>query len=175
MKLVKLIYNVLINRYQTSHEYFFLPKIAGRAGLSTDIPEESYGKYFKEACAVLSDSPMASAALSRKCLQTLLRDQARVTHSSLNNEIQEVLDQSKLPSSLSGAIDAVRVVGNFAAHPIKSTNTGEIFDVEQGEAEWLLDTLEGLFDYYFVQPAILQRKRDALNTKLSEAGKPHLK
>ncbi len=40
-------------------------------------------------------------------------------------------------------IDAVRVIGNFAAHPIKSKSTGEIVDVEPGEAEWNLNTLEG--------------------------------
>ena len=43
------------------------------------------------------------------------------------------------------------------------------------EAEWLLETLEGLFDFYFVQPAELKGKRDALNKKLKEAGKPQLK
>ena len=36
-------------------------------------------------------------------------------------------------------------------------------------------TLEGLFDFYFVQPAKLKKKRDALNEKLKKAGKPPLK
>ena len=47
--------------------------------------------------------------------------------------------------------------------------------LEPGEAEWLLDTLEGFFDLSFVQPATLGKKRDALNKKLKEAGKPELK
>lgn len=34
---------------------------------------------------------------------------------------------------------------------------------------------EGLFDFYFVQPAILRKKRDALNKKLADAGKPALR
>ena len=63
----------------------------------------------------------------------------------------------------------------FAAHPIKSAHTGEVIEVEPGEAEWLLETLEGFFDFYFVQPAKLEKKRDALNKKLEEAGKPQLK
>jgi hypothetical protein len=54
-------------------------------------------------------------------------------------------------------------------------NTGEIIDVEPGEAEWLLNVLEGLFDHYFVQPAILAAKKDALNKKLADAGKPPMK
>jgi hypothetical protein len=46
---------------------------------------------------------------------------------------------------LASAVDAVRNVGNFAAHPIKSKSTGDVLDVEPGEAEWLLDALERLF------------------------------
>lgn len=45
----------------------------------------------------------------------------------------------------------------------------------RGEAEWLLDVLEALFDFYFVQPATLRAKKDALNKKLKEAGKPPIK
>jgi len=103
----------------------------------------------------------------------VLRDVAKVKPSDLSKEIDEVLP--KLPSHLAEAIDAIRNVGNMAAHPIKSTNTGEVVDVEPGEAEWLLDALEGLFDFYFVQPAILQKKRAALNQKLAEAKKPLMK
>jgi hypothetical protein len=73
------------------------------------------------------------------------------------------------------SIDAVRNIGNFAAHPQKSTATGEILEVEFGESEWLLDVLESLFDFYFVQPSILKAKRDALNKKLNDAGKPPMK
>ena len=58
---------------------------------------------------------------------------------------------------------------------IKSTSTGEIVEVEFGEAEWILDVLETLFDFYFVQPAILKIKKDALNKKLSDSGKPLMK
>ncbi len=94
-------------------------------------------------------------------------------HSNLSNEIDEAM--SSLPSHLAGAIDAVRNIGNFAAHPIKSERTGEVVDVEPGEAEWNLDTLEGLFDHYFTQPTLLQEKREALNAKLADAGKPALK
>jgi Domain of unknown function (DUF4145) len=105
----------------------------------------------------------------------VLREKADVKPTNLDNEIQQALDSKALPTHLAEAIDAVRVIGNFAAHPIKSKSTGGIVDVEDGEAEWLLDTLEGLFDFFFVQPLMLQRKKDALNKKLGEIGKPPLK
>ena len=93
----------------------------------------------------------------------------------LAGQIQEVLDSKQLPSHLADALDAVRNVGNFAAHPIKSKSTGEIVDVEIGEAEWCLDVLEDLFDFYFVQPEKLKKKKAALNKKLKESGKPPMK
>ena len=73
-----------------------------------------------------------------------------------------------------GQDDGVRDDGDFAAHPTKSKSTGVVVDVEFGEAEWSLDVIEGLFDFFFVQPAVLQRKKDALNQKLQDAGKPLL-
>ena len=148
------------------------PRAPSRSPIHDSVPGEFTADYH-EACLVLADSPKASAALSRRCLQHLLREKARVKRGDLSKEIDEAMPN--LPSHLAEAIDAVRNVGNFAAHPNKSTSTGEVVNVEPGEAEWLLDTLEGLFDYYFAQPAILQAKRDALNAKLADTGKPELK
>jgi hypothetical protein len=51
----------------------------------------------------------------------------------------------------------------------------EIVQIEPGEAEWILDVLEELFDFYIVQPAKAKAKRDQLNAKLLEMGKPPLK
>jgi hypothetical protein len=142
------------------------------------VPKEveiMFASDYNEACLILTLSPKASAALSRRCLQNILREKAGVKKGDLANEIQQTIDSKSLPSHLSESIDAVRNIGNFAAHPIKSTATGEIVDVEVGEAEWLLDVIEALFDFYFVQPSILKVKREALNKKLSEIGKPPMK
>jgi len=130
---------------------------------------------YNEACLILTLSPKASAALSRRCLQNILREKAGVKKGDLANEIQQVIDSKNLPSHLSESIDAVRNIGNFAAHPLKSTASGKIIEVEAGEAEWLLDVLEALFDFYFVQPAIMKAKKDALNKKLADIGKPPMK
>ena len=80
-----------------------------------------------------------------------------------------------LPSRIAENLDAVRQIGNFAAHPIKFQSTGEIADVEPEEANWNLDVLEQLFDHYYVQPAIAKAKRDKLNAKLQKLGKKPLK
>lgn len=148
------------------------PKSSNRTFDLTDVPNEIAEDY-EEACLVLSDSPKASAALSRRCLQNILRNQG-YTDKSLFKEIQNAIDSSKLPSHISESLDAVRNIGNFAAHPLKDTSTGEILPVEAGEAEWNLETLEALFDFYYVQPAKTQRRKDALNEKLKSVGKPEI-
>ena len=86
-----------------------------------------------------------------------------------------MLDRATLPSHIADGLDAVRNIGNFAAHPIKSQSTGEIVPVEPGEAEWNLDVLESLFDFYFVSPARTKARKEALNKKLADAGKRLLK
>ena len=155
-------------------ERLIYPRTTSRVPLPKEVPEE-FAEVYREACVVLSDSPKASAALSRRCLQHLLREEAHVKQSNLTNEIQEMIDSGSLPPYIVEAIDAVRKIGNYTAHPIKSERTGEIVDVEPGEADWNLDVLEALFNYYFVQPATIKRKREILNLKLKEVDKRGMK
>ncbi len=142
--------------------------------VAAEVPAK-FADDYREAALVLGDSPKVSAALSRRCLQHLLRERAGVNKPDLAQEIQEVIDSGSLPSRLCEDIDAVRNIGNFAAHPMKSTSSGEILPVEVGEAEWNLDVLDGLFDFYFVEPAKRKIRIDELNAKLASAGKPHIK
>lgn len=150
------------------------PRTHGRPPCPPEVPPDLSEDY-TEACLVLADSPKASAALSRRCLQALLRDAAGVKPSTLVKEIDEVIAGGKLPSELAESLHMVRHVGNFAAHPIKSESTGEILPVEPVEAEYNLVVLEGLFDHYHVAPKRLAARKAALNQKLKEAGKPPLK
>jgi hypothetical protein len=167
-------YGAMGNFLGFNEERLVYPKGAQRPAPSPEVPK-LYAEDYVEACLVIPDSPKASAALSRRCLQNLLRSQAKVKHGDLANEIQQVLDAHALPSHLAESVDAIRNIGNFAAHPIKSTSSGDIVPVEPGEAEWTLDVLEGLFDFYFVQPALLKKKRAALDAKLTSAGKKPMK
>ena len=149
------------------------PKGVSRAPVPTEVPP-GIAEDYKEACLVLSDSPKASAALSRRCLQAILRDMGGAKKKDLNGQIEEVIKGAQVPTHIADGLHAVRTIGNFAAHPTKSTTTGAIIDVEIGEAEWNLDVLELLFDFYFVQPAVAAKRKAELNKKLKDAGKPEL-
>lgn len=150
------------------------PKGSSRPPCPPEV-HASLAEDYAEACIVLPDSPKASAALSRRCLQNLLRQATNVKPGNLSDEIQEVMNSGSLPTHLMQIIDAVRQIGNFAAHPMKSQSTGEIVPVEPQEAEWNLDVLESLFDFYYVQPAVVAKKRAVLNAKLQDAGKKAMK
>ena len=153
-------------------EAIIYPISSGRSPAPDEVPD-NIAQDYQEACLVFPHSPKASAALARRCLQSILTNYAHTSSTNLSAQIDEVLDS--LPTYISDVLDSIRNVGNFAAHEQKSTNTGMILDVEPHEAEWTLDILELLFDFYFVGPAKAQAKKDSLNTKLTEAGKNPMK
>ena len=145
---------------------------------SVTVPPEVPEKYagdFREAVLVIDLSPTASAALSRRILQNILRDEFNLQHHNLANAIDAFIAQPGIPSYLTKAVDAIRNIGNLAAHPLKNTNTGEVVPVEPGEAEWLIGVLNSLFDFKFIQPLELQKRTDQLNAKLQDLNKPPMK
>jgi hypothetical protein len=168
---------IFLERNSGSSDGRVMNFLAYPRGSTRPIPPEvpdPYKQDYGEASKVLSDSPKASAALSRRCLQAILRDKAGTKSKDLFDQIEEVINSSKVPSHIAEGLHAVRNIGNFASHTIKSTTTGAIVDVEPGEAEWTLDVLDLLFDFYFVQPAVSAKRKAELNVKLKAAGKPEL-
>jgi len=152
---------------------FIYPAAPTRQRAPQEVPPD-LAEDFNEACLVLNDSPKASAALSRRCLQGVLRDKG-FNQKDLSKAIDAVLASKQLPSGVVDNLDAIRNIGNFAAHPTKDSNSGLITTVEPEEAEWNLDVLDELFDFYYVQPEKAKQKRADLNKKLEAAGKPPMK
>ncbi len=165
-------YIYLVDEDKEFKEFLVWPQTGERV-VAPLVPAE-LREDFSEAARVLSISPKASAALSRRCLQHLLRTYGGVKRGDLSKEIEEYINKNTLSSDLAGQLDALRNIGNFAAHPQKSSITGEILPVEPHEAEWNLDVLEELFDHFFTKPEKVRLRREALNKKLAEAGKPLL-
>jgi Domain of unknown function (DUF4145) len=155
-------------------EWLVFPRNAKKAPLPKEVPA-TVAQDFDEASGILPESAKSSAALSRRLLQRLIREQSKITEKNLYNEIEKLIASNTIPSALANELHAIREVGNFAAHPTKDTNTGEIVEVEPGEAEWLLDILRALMDVYFVQPALAKQRKDELNKKLKAAKKNPIK
>ena len=150
------------------------PEGSNRGPVPSDVPQPIADDY-EEAARVLPYSAKASAALSRRCLQAILRQAGYMQH-DLAKQIDAVLAEADarkaIPSGPHSMLDAIRNFGNFSAHPITDQTTLQVIDVEDEEAEYCLDILDALFDHYYVKPAEAERRRSALNAKLSAAGKP---
>lgn len=109
------------------------------------IPESIRSDY-EEAYAILFLSPKASATLSRRCLQGMIRDFWGICESTLYKEITALKD--KIPNDLWQSIDALRQLGNIGAHMEKDTNI--IIDIEPNEAETLLRLIELLIKEWYI-------------------------
>ena len=133
-------------------DMYIYPRVTNRNTVPQEVPKE-FSQDYLEACLVLSDSPKASAALSRRCLQNILRKKGNVKHSVLSNEIDEIISTGNLHSKITDLLHIVRKLGNIAAHPIDNIVSGTIMDIEENEAECCLEVIESLYDHYFVQPS----------------------
>jgi hypothetical protein len=155
------------------HDYLIWPRHAVTKPISPHVPTD-VATDLTEARNVLADSPKSSAALSRRLLQRILVTKGGAKQGAdLNGQIDAVLPT--MPSYLQASLDGIRSVGNFAAHPLKSQHADTIFDVEPGEAEWSLNTLDDVIDFYYVRPAVEVARIAEHNKKRAEAGKPPMK
>jgi hypothetical protein len=101
---------------------------------------------YSEACLIRDLSPKASATLSRRCLQGIIRDFWNVSKPRLIDEVEAIRDRVD-PLTWS-AIDAVRQIGNIGAHMEKDINV--IIDVEPQEANLLIGLIETLIKDWYV-------------------------
>jgi hypothetical protein len=151
-----------------------LPIASARTKPSPNIPPAIAADYL-EACSVLTLSPKASAALSRRCLQHMLRGHGYKAK-DLAHEIDLLLGEQRsgksLPHRSRSAVDAIRNFGNFSAHPTENKASLEVIDVEEHEAESCLETIEELFDHFYDGPAVARERQKKLDAKLAAAGKP---
>ncbi len=109
------------------------------------IPEAIRQDY-EEACAIVILSPKASATLSRRCLQGMIRDFWGIEKKNLYEEISALKD--KIPADLWTSIDALRQLGNIGAHMGKDTNV--IVDIDPNEANSLIQLIELLMKEWYI-------------------------
>lgn len=109
------------------------------------IPEQIRQDY-EEASKIVSLSPKASATLSRRCLQGMIRDFHGVNEDSLYKEIEAIKGQ--LGVNVYNALHSLRSIGNIGAHPEQDINL--IVDIDEGEAEKILKLIEFLVDKWYI-------------------------
>ncbi|MCD1656091.1 DUF4145 domain-containing protein [Treponema zuelzerae] len=109
------------------------------------IPQAIISDY-KESYQIVELSPKASATISRRCLQGIIRDFWKVKPGKLVNEIDQI--KEKVDELTFNAIDSVRKIGNIGAH--METDINYIIDVDKNEASILLSLIEMLLENWYI-------------------------
>ena len=124
-----------------------------------DYVPESIRQDYSEACAIVNLSPKASATLSRRCLQTMIRDFWGITEATLYKEIESL--DTIIPSTQKKVLHSLRQIGNIGAHPEADINT--IIDIEPGDAEKLIKVIEFFVDKWYIDRHEQQLLFDEIN------------
>ena len=125
------------------------------------IPEP-YATEYKEAYATLQTSELLSVVGSRRILQRLLRDFGGVNKADLFPMIIEFINQGKHPVNITDPLHTIREFGNIGAHP-------DDIQVSPEEAQWTLDVVRDLFDYFIIKPSENQKRIEELKQKKNQS------
>lgn len=119
----------------------------GKAKIFPEYIPQAILTDYKEACLIQELSPKASATLSRRCLQGMIRDFWNVKEKNLFEEIKAI--EGKVDAHTWHAIDAIRSIGNIGAHMEKDIDV--IIDVDGDEAGLLISLIETLLSDWYVE------------------------
>ena len=103
-------------------------------------------KDYEEACLIKDLSPKASATLSRRCLQGIIRNYWKISKSRLIDEINELKD--KIDPITWDTIDSVSSIGNIRTNMGKDVNL--IVEVAPHEANILIGLIEVLLKDWYI-------------------------
>ena len=147
---------------KTLREWRLQPATSGRP-----FPEyvpKAIREDYEEAVAIRDLSPKASATLSRRALQGMIRDFWGVSQATLKLEIDAIKDEVDL--GVFEAIEAVRKVGNIGAHMEKDINL--VVEVEPEEADLLIGLVETLIKDWYINRHERQRRLKGLKELAEE-------
>ena len=128
------------------------------AKIFPDVPENLY-KDYSEACQILYLSPNASATLSRRCLQSMIKDRWGIERERLAAKITSISSDniSKLERK---ALEALKDIANIGAHP------NEIIEVSIEDAKKTIHIIELFFKKWYIDdPAEEKMLRDIIDKK----------
>lgn len=129
------------------------------------VPEAVKNDYI-EACSIVSLSPKASATMSRRCLQGMIRDFWKISKRTLHDEIVALSDKGVSPEIINVLL-GFKSIANIGAHPDKNQEISVLLDIGKNEASDLLQMIEYLFEAWYAS----REKRQALCERISIASR----
>lgn len=147
-------------------------------------------KDYEEACKIVNLSPNASAVLSRRCLESMIKDFCKIKEDTLYQSIELLsrkLENNQAPKGVTEetieAIGSIREMGNIGAHMKIQTNI--LVDIEPKEAILLIQLIETLFEDWYVarderqqrlnkiKKSIIQKKQKQNSEEKTKNAKAH--
>lgn len=122
---------------------------------------------YHQACVTLKVSPRASAALSRSCLQIMIRDFWSLTpahHKTLESELDRIAP--KLTPETLASIDAVRKFGKIDSY--LQEDVDYMVKANELEASLLIALAEVLFEDWYVDRRRRQDRADTLQELITK-------
>lgn len=124
-----------------------------------DLVLAAINQDLQEASAIVDLSPRASAVLSRRIVQSVMRDFYEVgKHKDLHSEIEAA--RNKMPEALYEALMSIKSLGNIGAHPERDIDL--IVTVDGEEAALLLSVVRYLIESTYIKRADEERRLAAL-------------
>ncbi len=130
------------------------------------IPEPIREDYY-EACLIAEKSPKASATLSRRCLQGMIRDFWKIKKDRLIDEINAL--EERVDGDTWNAIKAIKDFGNIGAHMEKDIDL--IIPVDPDEAQLLINMIEQLFEDWYIRQHQREQRMGLIVEKAKEKKK----
>ena len=131
------------------------------------VPEPFRTDYL-EAAGILEQTPRMSAVLSRKIVFDLLEQYASIAEYTLKKSLDKFVPDTTHPARIRENLQHLREIGDFGAHTQKD-GVGQVIEVSRVDAEWTLDLIDGLFDYFIIEPSRHQKLRASWDENLREA------
>jgi hypothetical protein len=164
--------------FTTTESWIARPRFGETRRPLDPLVGEPFRTDYLEAAAILDTSHRMSAVLSRRILGDLLKKYAGKEQFNLVDQIDAFTAEGGHPSSLTENLHHFREVANFGAHTQEDHQAeGEpvVIDVDRDEAEWTLDMVDRLFDYFIVQPAKDEQIKARMDEKIERAGRKPLR
>jgi hypothetical protein len=152
-------------------EWFAVPRKRSPRPIDQRVPL-NFKRDYIEASLILEDSHRMSGVLSRRILSDLLKKYAGRHEKTLDAQINKFInDPAHVAPTVKDNLHYLREIGNFGAHTQNDLVTGEIVEASTEEAEWALSVIDGLFDYFIVEPERNKERRASFAEKIKNTGR----
>jgi hypothetical protein len=132
-----------------------------RSDAPEEYPEVVRENYAEALRSLNGNNPKAAVIMARSALQAATR-QHGAKGANLNQEIEYLADNHIIPKALKDWAHELRDGGNLVGHPEPDKT------IDMADAEELLALAESLFEYLYVIPQQLERRRARLSEALQQ-------